>query len=229
MIKLNLPFVNLPSEFVTLLKSNLSVTNSPGPILEIISPNRALYSLLETAFEEFGEGRGLVKVIMALGWSHFRDRMASVYVYKSFYGDFPSKTDRELVEDIKSIENRFSAHSVNSFSRLFLLGFYLKLANLEIQNGTDNKFLEIKIPNEIGAMLKLTQGRALRIDWLILILFHLNYSLGEKLLMNNLVAGKKFEEIYMLMSNEAQEIMGKNLMAYGASIQEADVFLYEKV
>jgi len=43
------------------------------------------------------------------------------------------------------------------------------------------------------------------------------------------VAGKKFEEIYMLMSNEAQEIMGKNLMAYGASIQEADVFLYEKV
>lgn len=229
MIKLHFPFVNLPQEFVTLLKSNLSVTSSPAPILEVIRSNRALVSILETAFQEFDTGRGLEKIIMALGWSNFRERMASVYIYKSLYGDYPSKTDMELVEEIKSLESRFTGHSVNSFSRLFLLGFYLKLANLEIQHREDNKFLEMKIPVEIGPMLKLSQGRSARIDWLVLILLHLNADLGEKMLMHYLVAGKKFEELYVLMSKEAQEIMSQNLLAYGASIQEPEVFLYEKV
>jgi len=31
------------------------------------------------------------------------------------------------------------------------------------------------------------------------------------------------------MPTDAQDVMAQNLMAYGASIQEPDVFLYEKV
>ena len=165
MIKLHFPFVNLPQEFVTLLKSNLSVTNSAAPIFEILRTNPALISILDNAFKEFNDGRGLEKVMTALGWANFRERVASVYIYKSIYGNFPSKTDMELVEDIKLLENRFTDHSVNSYSRLFLLGFYIRLANLEIQNREDNKFLEIKIPNEIGSLLKLSQGRSQRADW----------------------------------------------------------------
>ncbi|MBA2404735.1 MAG: hypothetical protein H0V66_08180 [Bdellovibrionales bacterium] len=229
MIKLRFPFVNLPQEFVILLKSNISVSSSPAPILDLIRSNKALYSILETAFKEFDNGKGLEKVIMALGWANFRERMASVYIYKSIYGDYPGKTDMELVEEIKALETRFADHSVTSFSRLFLLGFYLKMANIEIQQREENKFLEIKIPQELGPMLKLSQGRSERIDWLILILLHLNAELGEKMLMNNLANGKKFEELYALMPKDAQEIMGQNLMAYSASIQEPEVFLYEKV
>jgi hypothetical protein len=229
MIKLHFPFVNLPQEFVTLLKSNISVTSSAAPVMDVIRHNRALVSILDTAFQEFNDGRGLDKVMVALGWSNFRERMASVYIYKSLYGDFPTKTDMELVDEIKSLEDHFSSHTVNSYSRVFLLGFYLRLANLEIQHREDNKFLEIKIPPEIGSLLKLSQGRSAKIDWLILILLHLHADLGEKMLMNYLVAGKKFEELYQLMSKDAQEIMSQNLLAYGASIQEPDVFLYEKV
>ena len=229
MIKLHFPFVNMPQEFVTLLKSNISVSSSPAPVFDIIRPNRALFSILETAFKEFDDGRGVEKVLTALGWANFRDRMASIYVYKTMYGDYPSKTDMELVEDIKQIETRFTDHSVSSISRLFLVGFYLKLANLKIQEREDNKFLEIKIPPEIGAMMKLSQGRSERIDWLLLILLHLNASLGEKMLMNNLIAGKKFDELYQLMPKDSQEVMNQNLLAYGASIQEPDVFLYDKV
>jgi hypothetical protein len=229
MIKLNFPFVNLPTEFVTLLRSNLSVINSTEPIFNIIHPNRALFSILETAFKEFNDGRGLEKVMTALGWTSFRDRMASIYISKSIYGDYPTKTNIELVEDIQFIETRFSGHSVNGFSRLFLLGFYLKLANLEIQSKADNKFLEIVLPNELEPLLKISPVRSEKIDWLILILFHLNASLGEGLLTKNLIAGKKFEDLYMLMSKEDQEQMGQNLMAYSASIQESEVFLYEKV
>jgi hypothetical protein len=135
----------------------------------------------------------------------------------------------ELVDDIKLIESRYTDHSVNSYSRLFLLGFYLKLANLEIQHGEENKFTEIKLPMDLGDLLRLSEGRSERIDWLILLLLHLQSALGEKLLMKYLIDGKKFDELYLLMSKEDQAQMGNNLMAYGASIQESEVFLYEKV
>lgn len=229
MIKLHFPYVNMPQEFVTLLKSNISVTSSPAPVFDVIRPNKALFAILERAFKEFDDGRGVEKVLMALGWANFRDRMASIYVYKTMYGDYPTKTNMDLVEEIKLLETRFSDHSVNSFSRLFLLGFYLKLANLKIQQREDNQFLEIKLPQELGMMLKLSQGRSERIDWLLLILLHLYTSLGEKMLLNNLIAGKKFEELYALMPKDSQEVMGQNLMAYAASIQEPEVFLYDKV
>lgn len=229
MQKFELPHVIMPGEFVTLLKSNLQVTTSPAPIFDVIRPNQALYMSLENAFKEFDDGRGLEKTMMALGWSNFRDRVASMYLYKTVHGQFPLKTDMELVEDIKQLEARFVDHSVHSFSRVFLLGFYLKLANLQIQNRENNKFLELKIPEEIGAFLRLSQGRSEKIDWLILITLHLLNALGDKLLMNALISGKKFDDLYALMTPEARKSMLDNLLAYGASIREPEIFLYEKI
>jgi hypothetical protein len=96
--------------------------------------------------------------MIALGWSNFRDRMASMYIYKSIHGTFPKHTSMDLVEDIKQLEARFSNNGVTSYSRIFMLGFYLRLANIQIQKRENNKFIEIKIPEEIGAFLKLSQG-----------------------------------------------------------------------
>lgn len=229
MQKLNLPYVNLPSEFITLLKSNLSVTTSPAPIFDVIRPNKALYLTLEKAFQEFDDGRGLEKTMMALGWSNFRDRTASIYISKFIYGDFPQKTSMELVEDIKVLEQKYLDHGVHSFSRLFLLGFYLRLANIQIQRREHNQYLEIKVPDEVGSILRLSQGRSEKIDWLILIVMHLLNAFGDKMLTNSLLSGKKFEELYQLMSPEARKVMTDNLLAYGASIREQEVFLYEKI
>ncbi len=227
MKKLHLPYVKLPSEFITLLKTNLS--SSSFSIFEVIRPFGAQYRILEKAFQEFDDGRGLEKLSTALGWANFRDRMASLYVYKAIYGDYPSKTDMELVEDIKRVETSFSAHSVHGYSRLFLLGFYLKLANIQIQTRQDNQFLEVRIPDGVLNALKLSQGRSEKIDWLILITMHLVNALEEKVLINLLLSGKTFEDIYSLLSKEDREMMHENLLAYGASINEPDIFLYEKV
>lgn len=229
MKKLHLPYVTLPTEFTTLLKSNLSVTTSPAPIFDVIRPNKALYMVLERAFQEFDDGRGLEKTMMALGWSNFRDRMASLYISKCIYGDFPQKTSMELVEDIKSLEQKYLDHGVHSFSRLFLLGIYLRLANIKVQTREQNQYLEIKIPDEVALVLKLSQGRSEKIDWLILIIMHFLNAFGEKMLINYLLSGKKFEELYELMSPDVRKSMLDNLLAYGASIKEHEVFLYEKI
>ncbi|MFP5385250.1 MAG: hypothetical protein ACLGHN_04180 [Bacteriovoracia bacterium] len=229
MQKFHLPHVILPAEFLKLLKSNLSVTSTAEPIFEVLRPNKALYSILDKAFQEFNDGRGLEKTMAALGWSNFRDRTASVFIYKTIYGNYPSKTSMDLVEDIKELEARFVNHSVHGYSRVFLLGFYLRLANLQMQRRENNKFLEVKVPEEAGPLLKLTQGRSEKIDWLILILMHLLYGLGDKMLMNALVTGKKFDELYSLLSPEYRKLMMDNLLAYGLSIQEPDIFLYDKI
>jgi len=229
MQKLHLPHVILPAEFTTLLKSNLSVTTSSAPIFDVIRPNQAIYMSLEKAFKEFDDGRGLEKTMVALGWSNFRDRMASMYVYKTIYGNFPTHTSMELVEDIKDLETRFVNHSVHSYSRVFLLGFYLKMANIQTQRRENNKFLEIKVPEEVGALLRLSQGRSEKIDWLILICMHLLFALGDKMLLNALASGKKFEDLYSLLTPEFKKSMMDNLLAYGVSIREPELFLYEKI
>lgn len=229
MQKLVLPHVILPSEFITLLKSNLTTVTTAGPIFDVLRPNQALYMVLEKAFKEFDDGRGLEKTMVALGWSNFRDRMGSLYIYKKIHGHYPKMTSMELVDELKDLEVLFSNHSVHGYSRVFLLGFYLKLANIQIQQRSFNKFLEVKIPEDLGTFLKLSQGRSEKIDWLILITMHLLQGLGDKLLMNSLVAGKKFEELYQLLTPEFRQNMTRNLLAYGTSIQEPDIFLYEKI
>jgi hypothetical protein len=229
MNRIELPYVPLPREFLTLLKSNLSVVNTPEPIFEVIRPNRALYMILDSAFKEFDDGRGLEKLMLALGWSNFRDRMASLYVYKSIYGEYPAKTNMDLVDDIKAIETRFSEHAVHSYSRLFLLGFYLKLAQVKVRHRESNRFLDLKLPPEIGTVIALSEARSERPDWILLMVSHFQIAFGTKNLINGLISGKKFEELYELMNPEQRELMHRNLLAYGASIQEEDVFLYGKV
>lgn len=219
----------LPLEYVSLLKTNISATTPGSTIIEELKKNQALYLTLEKCFKEFDDGRGFEKTMAALGWANFRDRLASIYVYKSIYGQFPMKTSMDLVEDIKVFETRYMGHSVHGISRSFLLGFYLRMANLQVQQRENNKFLEIKVPEEVLSLLKLSQGRAEKIDWLILILMHLISALGDKMVEGALANGRKFQELYPLMSPEAKKQMMDNLLAYGASIFEHDTFVYDKV
>jgi hypothetical protein len=135
----------------------------------------------------------------------------------------------DLVEDIKTLEHRFTGHSIQGVARIFLLGFYLKLANVQIQHRENNKFIEISVPSEINSFLKLSHGRSEKIDWLILILMHLNATLGDKLVLNAIATGKKLEELYGLLSTDSRKFMHDNLLAYGASINEPDLFLYDKI
>jgi hypothetical protein len=223
------PYIKLPDELLTLLKSNISVSSSPTPVFDIIRPNRGLFMILEKAFKDLDDGRGLEKTMLALGWSNFRERMTSLYIYKSIYGDFPVHTQMELVDDIRALEVKFQDHSVFGPSRVFMLGLYLRLANINIQNRENNQYFELKIPDEVSGLLKLSQGRTERIDWLILITMHLKEALGEKLLANSLASGKKFEELYDILPTDKREEMLSNLLAYGASIKEQDFFTYDKI
>jgi hypothetical protein len=228
MHKFDLPHVILPTEFCHLLKLNLSVANSSSIVLERINTNRALYTCLEKIFKEFDDGRGFEKTMAGLGWQNFRDRLASVYLYRWINGKFPEKTQLQLVDEIKGLENQFQHHCLNGYSRLFLLGFYLKLVNLKAQHLFSN-YLEYKIPDEVVILLRLSQIKSERIDWLILILTNLIWGLGYNTLLTSIANGKQLNDLYDLLDSDVRKMMFQNLLAYGVSIGEEDFFLYQKI
>jgi hypothetical protein len=229
MNKLVFPHVILPSEFVQLLKANITASTPVIEILDVLRKNRALFRVLEQAFKNLDDGRGFEKTCTALGWANFRDRLASVYIFRSLHGQFPISTSMELVEEIKQLEGRFFGHGVQGPSRAFLLGFYLRLATIHIQKRENNKFLEITIPEDLLPLLRLSQGRSEKIDWLILILLHLYNSLGAEMTTMALKAGRTFDEMYPLMTPQARKSMMDNFLVYAASTRESDIFIYDKV
>lgn len=222
-----LPFIRMPEEFVILLKSNMGGTPQPSDVFKILRNNPALMMVMEKAFSEFDDGRGIEKIMAALGWSSFRDRLSSLYVSKSLYGKFSHVTDLEVIEDIKKFESLYHQFEVSSYSRLYLLGFYIRLANIKQQTLKEGQL--IQIPPQVAKILSVLEGRAERIDWLILIISHLLMSFDEMLIINHLSQQKKIDDFYELMSTSDRQLMFENLLSYGASIGEQDFVLYAKI
>lgn len=225
-----LPYVNLPEEFITLLKSNLATVTTPSPVFDLIRKNRGLYQMLETTFHDLDDGRGIEKTMVALTWHNFRNRMASLYISKAIYGKFPAKTDLSLVEDLISFENNFTGSGVHSNSRIFMLAFYIKLAQLKIQKNTEPPFVDLNIPHKsLTQILKQSQGRSEKTDWLILVTLHFLQGMGETGLSQAIIAGRSFDDIYDMLTPGFRRRMHDNLLTYGSSVGEPDIFVYEKI
>lgn len=217
----------MPQEFVTLLKTSMGATPLPSEVFKVLRANPALTMVMERAFAQFDDGRGVEKVMAALGWLSFRDRLCSLYVSKSLYGKYSHVTDLEIISGIKELESTYQQFAVNSFSRLFLLGFYIQLVNIRYENLKDGQI--IQIPPQVANILSVLEGRSERIDWLILIISHLLLSFDEQLIINHLSQQKTIDDFYELMSSADRQLMFENLLSYGASIGEQDFVLYAKI
>jgi hypothetical protein len=100
---------------------------------------------------------------------------------------------------------------------------------MELLLQEDRAHIDLQFGSDIDTIINLSQGRSEKIDWLLLIVFHLNFYLGHEQLSHCLKQGLSFDQIYHLVSPNDQLIMSQNLLAYGASIKETDFFLFEKV
>jgi hypothetical protein len=218
----------MPTEFVAMLKSSSVNFSTNNPLSEIQTTNKALYLILEKAFKEFSPGKiNLEKVFNTLGWLNFRDRLCSVYLSKILFDKFPEFTDTLLVDEIKQFESRYAFFSVTSHSRLFLLGFFLKLNALEL--GIDNiksgeEITLVNPPKGLEQVLSISKVKNDKPDWVILICWYLVAFLGFYKVQSSIMAGKSFSEILAdLMESERDQLM-KGLLAYGASIGEDEWF-----
>lgn len=228
---IHLPAIVLPSELIDLLKDpNAATTGFDSPVSKMLRKRPAASLILTRAFSEFDEHKvGLEKIFVTLGWAHFRDRMSSVYFFKAIHGSFPEKTDMDLVEDVKKFEVKFQDKGISGQSRLFLLGTYLKFYNIYLSHRGDDAVETVEVPSAVERILSLSQMRTDRPDWLILACWHFHSYLQTDSFTKNLKSGATYQSLFSLLSKAQQQQMISNLLSYGASIQESDPFLFERI
>lgn len=227
----NFPAIVMPAEFVLLLKDPAAAsTAEDGPVSCLLKSGSALTLVMTRAFAEFDETKkGPLKAFNALGWAHFRDRMASVYLFKAQNGAFPPKTDMALVEEVHALETRFATWSVTGPSRVFLLGLYLRFCDVLASQLDDVTLMPGAIPATVDQALALSGARSTRADWLILLCWHMDDYLGSATFQAALRAGSSYGELYLRLTPEQREQLVGNLLGYGASIREEDPFLFERI
>lgn len=226
-----LPTLVLPKEFVDFLKRPVSsLGGGEGLVYKAMQENRGLALVLDRAFKEFDEHKlGLDKVMTTLGWAHFRERLASVYLFKAINGVFPQHTDMDLVSDLHDFENRFVDRAVAGNSRVFLLGFYLRLWNIQRSEDAHTVLDPIEMPTTVDAALVAIPGKSSKIDWLMLLCWHFDSFLGSQKFQSMLKAGTDYRSLLALLTPAQARVLTINLLAYGASVGETDPFLYERI
>jgi hypothetical protein len=226
---LKLPVIKLPNEFVQLLKESISISaTSYRQVSEFIYTTNSFRFIIQDHFSEYDPNKNITNIVKNLGWLHFRDRLSSIYIYRTMYHSYPMSTDIRLVNEIIQFENRFAKFSVESNSRLFLLGFYLKM--VEINLGFDLSYIWSNFTKNIDKILSIRQSHNPQIDWLILFIWHMDKYLGTEQFLE--LAHEVDVNCYDMMrklNDKDRHQMVENMLNYGASIDDIEFFTYQKV
>lgn len=228
---IHLPAIVLPTELISLLREpGSTATGLDSPVSKMLRKSPGTSLVLERAFQEFNEHKvGLEKIFVTLGWAHFRDRMTSVFLFKALHGTFPDKTDMDLIDEVKRFESRFQDKGISGQSRLFLLGTYFKFFNIYLSQRDDGATTSVTLPASVDTVLALSQVRSDRADWLILLCWHFDAYFQTAPLIQMLKGGATYQTLFGQLTKTQQQQMISNLLSYGASIQESDPFLFERI
>ena len=232
-MRLLLPTIILPNDLTHLLKMNISahISSDDHPAVKLINENKALFMILDRTLKDFKEQKiGLSKLFTALGWGNFKDRWTFIYIYKTIYGHFPDESDLDLIQDIKKIEERFMTLQAQGSSRLYLLGFYLKMINLEHKKANteaeDDYWL---IPEIIDDIIREHSFKSEKADWLLLSLWQFCHFLGADKVIQIVKEEKPYEMLFAYLTEPQRYQFINNLLAYGASINDDEIFVSKKV
>ncbi len=146
-MKIALPQIYLPDVITQLCHIKLQNNRkSFSIIMDTIYADKALSLLVKRTFKDFLKYDSVESMLNGLGWDGFRNRIASLFLYKLEFGGYPHETKPEVVKDIVEFERELKEFTAYGDSRLFLLGYYLRTCELTFKS--ENQFIA-------GSMLKL--------------------------------------------------------------------------
>jgi hypothetical protein len=232
-MRLLLPTVSLPHDLIHLLKMNISpnMSGEEHPAVKAIGENKPLFMILERSLKDLKEKKiGLGKLFNGLGWSNFKDRWSVLYIHKSLYGSFPDELDLDLAEDIKKLDVRFSRLQLLGNSRIYLLGLYLKMINLEHKKlNADAEDDYWVIPETLDQIFVSHAFKSDKADWLVLSMWQFLHFLGAEKILQVKDEGKPYEMLFAYLTEPQRYQFINNLLAYGASINDSEIFVSKKV
>ena len=186
---------------------------------------------VDKLFKSYMKAGSIETVLGALGWKGFRDRLSSSYLYHYFHGFFPDEDEIENIEDVVVFESELDGIFPEGNSRVFFLGFFLKMCEvyaMKNNGGNFRSFLSLSV--ELKAALQLGNQKVLKPDWLVLSLMHFEKFLGKDNLLDAIYEDKGcFIKLQKRLSDEQTNLMIENFLRYGASLNDQDIFTFEKV
>ncbi len=226
---INFPFLKLPMGFVELLKDDFREGNSQDKRIEkFLRQNSAIRVLVEQGSRESNENHSMNSMIKSYGWKLIRDKMAILYLNKFEFGNYEVRhEDNYFLKDILSMEEAFYDYGTSGNSRLFLLGFYLRMAEFDLARRMGKTDINL-VKETLGTLeyLKLRTSKSLRIDWLILSTLHLLGFFGNEGFHKALIeANFEYQKIYEKIDETYKKSMLNNFINYGSSIDDEYVLL----
>lgn len=231
-MNITLPVCSIPDELGWILRSHFhNNRRSYAKISDEIFQSPFLRVLVPKLFAPYIKSKNIESMLNALGWSGFRDRLTSVYLYKQEYGEFPTALSDHGLKELKAFEDEYVQYGFEGNSRIYMLGVYLKLCEYKLNS--EHQYLQkslLELNPIIKEILKEGTQKTTKGDWLILSLILLSDLVDEKLLLKTIQEGKgSFYKVIELLDEEQKNSFISGLLNYGVSINDDDIFLYERV
>jgi hypothetical protein len=225
------PSIQLPDYFITVLKSNMAQrSNFIVELTNYIRHYPSMLGLIRKYFKDVDEQIRLDIILKSMGWENFRNRLAIIFINFEKYHFYPDDLDQSFLPELVTLENKVKAFTTSDNSRAFLLSFYKTIASIKLSPQT--KVSAIKVPeisqSTIG-LLRYANSKLLKVDLVLLILEQLSSLVGERVLNKNLEEKFPFSAIYNLMDEKMKEDFVINLLNYGQSIKEVDLFIKDTI
>lgn len=223
---IDLPYIELPLKFTKLLKIGIHNTQDDiDKIHRFVSACSSFSAIVKRSLSNFSVDDNLRSIISVLGWKRFRDRLASVYIKRQIDGAYPTISDLDYVTDILKFEEKYREFAVSGSSRVFMLGLYIKF--VWVNSGVFENIYDgdSDLESNVYQLLKKRNNRSIQLDWVILILWHMLEHLDFNQIATTLESSKDpYFDLYKKLSSEAQDSMMCNMLAYGQSINEPELF-----
>ncbi len=224
----NFPHLRLPETITKLCCLPLdNGRRTYTEIYDLLEEDRFMFTFVKTIFEDDLDKGGILGLLTSMGWKGFRDRLTEAYLYYARFGRYPHFIELDEVYDVLDFENRFNFLLTENNSRVFLLGFYLKLGQIELEKASSEMNDILSIPVEVDEILIEGKSHLPKPDWLILLIWGLFESLGK----NAVVEHLKKDDIAItnILSQEHYKSLTESFLTYGHAINDDELFVMKKV
>lgn len=227
-----LPIIKLPGPMTQLCSLDLKNTkNCHGQIIMIVEKDPFLSVFVKKALKEFSGKGGLATILNNLGWQGFRNRLAEAYLHYAKNGRYPNFLELKEVLPAIELERRFDFLFAENNARMFLLGMYLKLCEIEFEN---NDYLSINdyqgISHEVDQILSYGKSKIETPDWLVVSVWSLYNRVGKTKCLEYFQAYKgDFEFIMKNIPKKEYGDFMMDLLVYGHAINDNQFFAEERV
>ncbi len=209
---------------------SLQLTNTRtcyAEIIDIVESDSFLKVYMKDLFKDFLKKGGRLGMLTALGAHGFRNRLAESILVHANEGHYPQEVKSDYIQDLIDLEERFDFLFYEGNSRIFLMGIFFKLSDI---NSDHEMRSLINLPIFIDELLKDPKGKSDCPDWLVVSLLVLLDLKGEDFLSLNMAKHNgDIKEVLNLLSEAETDQFLSNLLKYAQSTHSAEFFHTSKV